>query len=84
MAYLQCFVDIQYTQKGESSQNIWMGGTMYTKGNLLLVLWVDDPAKVRTHVENPVLGPKWPILCLMRAALQLYNIQRNLSIMWTL
>ena len=64
MAHLQCFVDIQYTQKGESFRNIWMRCTMYTKGNLHLVLGADDPAKVRTKVENPVLGPKWPILWL--------------------
>ena len=66
MAHLQCFVDIQYAQKGESSQNIWMGGTIYTKGNLILLLCVAYPAKVRTKVEKPVLGPKWPILWLMR------------------
>ena len=66
MAHLQCFVDIQYTQKGESSQNIWMGCTIYTKGNLILVLCVDDPAQVRTKVKNPVLGTKWPILWLMQ------------------
>ena len=68
MAHLQCFVEIQYTQKGESFQNIWMGYTIYTKGTLHLVLCVDDPAKVRIRikVENPVLGPKWPILWLMQ------------------
>ena len=66
MAHLQCFVDIQYTQKSESYQNMWMECTIYTKGNLLLVLCVDGPAKVRTKVKNPVLGPKWPILWLMQ------------------
>ena len=41
-----------------------MGITIYTKGNLLLVLYVDDPAVVHTKVEKAVLGPKWPILLL--------------------
>ena len=66
MAHLQCFVNIQYTQKGGTSQNIWMKCTKYTKENLLWVLCVDDPAEVCTKVENPVLGPKWPILWLMQ------------------
>ena len=61
MAHLQCFVDIQYSQKNESTQNMWMRCTIYTKGNLHLVLGVDFPAKVRTKVENPVLWPTWPI-----------------------
>ena len=65
MARLQCFVVIQYTQTGESSQNIWMGCTKYSKGNIFLMLCVDDPAEVCTKVEKPVLGPKWPILWLM-------------------
>ena len=62
MAHLQCFVDIQYTQKGESSQNMWMRCTMYTKGDFLLVVCVDDAASVRTKVENPVFGPKLVIV----------------------
>ena len=66
MSHLQCFVDIQYTQKGESSKNIRMGCTINTKGILFLVLCVDDPAKVRTKVKNPVFGPKWPLLRLMQ------------------
>ena len=66
MAHLQCFVDIQYTQKGESSQNIWMRCTIYSKGDLLLVLCVDYSAKVHTKVETPIFGPKWPILWLMQ------------------
>ena len=82
MAHLQYFVDIQYTQKGESSQDTWMGCTIYTKEYLLLVLCVDDPAKVRTKVKNPVWGPKWPILWLMRP--YLHFLQGNLSIMRTL
>ena len=62
MAHLQCFVDIQYTQKGESSQNLWIRCTMYTRGDFLLVFCVDDAAYVRTKVENPVLGPKQVIV----------------------
>jgi hypothetical protein len=58
MAHLQCFADIQYTQKGESSHNIWMGYTIYTNKNVLLALCAGDPAWVRAKVENPVLGPK--------------------------
>ena len=43
-----------------------MGCTIYAIGNILVVLCVDDPAKVGAKVEKPVLGPKWPILWLMR------------------
>ena len=66
MAHLQCFVNIQYAQKGGSSQKTWMRCTIYTKENLLWVLCVGDPAEVHTKMENPVLGPKWPNLWLMR------------------
>ena len=44
-----------------------MGFTINTKGNLLLMMYVDDPAHVDTKLEKPVLMPKWTffVVCLM-------------------
>jgi hypothetical protein len=39
-----------------------MGFTIYTKGNLLLMLYVDDPTHVDTKLEKSVLMPKWTFL----------------------
>ena len=73
MAHLQCFVDIQYNQKGESSQNMWIRCTMYTRGDFLLVFCADDVAYVRTKVENPVLGPK-PVIVQIGTTSECSNI----------
>ena len=56
MAHLQCFLDLQYIKKGEPSRNVWMGCTMYTKGNLLLVLCVDGPDLGAHNSGKPCFG----------------------------
>ena len=50
--------DLLHTQKVELSLNKHMGLTIYTKLNLLLVLYVDYPADERAKVEIPAFRMK--------------------------
>jgi hypothetical protein len=57
MAILGGYGDLLHTQNDKLSLNKHMGLTIYTKGNLHLVLCLDDPAGMHTKVEKPVSGP---------------------------
>jgi hypothetical protein len=65
MAIFGWINDILHSQKDELSMNNHMGVTRYTKGNLCLLLCVDDPAGMHAKVEKTVLGPKWLFLWLL-------------------
>ena len=58
--------DLVHTQKDKFSQSKHMGLTIYTKGNINLASYGQDQPDVGAKGENPVLGPKWPILSLMQ------------------
>jgi hypothetical protein len=62
MAIFEWIIDILHNQKDELSLNKHMGLTTYTKGNLCMLLCVDDLAGMHAKVEKPVLGPKWLFL----------------------
>jgi hypothetical protein len=57
--------------------------TIYTKGCLLLVLYVGEPADLHTEVGKPVLGPKLPLF-VVNLPQYLPNLDAALSITWVL
>ena len=57
MAIFEGYGDLIHSQNDELSLNKHIGLTIYTKGNLNLVLCLDDPTGMHSKVEKTVSGP---------------------------